>query len=77
MLEKKVDFAITVHFCCVKSFLLFFLNKFYVFIYLFLVALGLRCCMRVFFSCGEQGLLFIAVRGPLTEVASLAAEHGL
>ena len=27
----------------------------YLFIYLFLAALGLRCCARAFSSCGEQG----------------------
>ena len=32
--------------------------------------LGLRFCARAFSSCGEQGPLFIAVRGPLTVVAS-------
>ena len=46
------------------------------FIYLFMAALGLRCCAWAFFSCGEQGLFFVAVRG-LTVVASLVAEHGL
>ena len=50
------------------------MNKF---IYLFLAALGLRCCVRVFSSCGERGLLFIAVRGLLIAVASLVVEHGL
>ena len=49
----------------------------YKFIYLFLAALGLRCCVRAFSSCGEQGLLFVAVRGLLIAVASLVAEHGL
>ena len=39
--------------------------------------LGLRFCARAFSSCGEQGPLFIAVRGPLTIVASLVAEHRL
>ena len=39
--------------------------------------LGLRCCMRAFSSCGEQELLFVAVRGLLIAVASLLAEHGL
>ena len=29
----------------------------------FLAALGLCCCMQAFSSCGEQGLLFVAVRG--------------
>ena len=47
------------------------------FIYLFLAALGLRCCVWAFSSCSEWGLLFIAVHGLLTAVASLVAEHGL
>ena len=47
------------------------------FIYLFLAALGLRCCALPCSSCGERGLLFVAVRGLLTAVASLVAEHGL
>ena len=42
-----------------------------------LSVLGLCCCTRAFSSCGEQGLLFIAVRGLLIVVASLVAEHGL
>ena len=46
------------------------------FIYLFLPALGLRCCARAFPSCGERGLLFIVVCGLLLAVASLIAEHG-
>ena len=41
-----------------------------------MAALGLRCCVRVFSSCGERGLLFVVVRGLLIEVASLVAEHG-
>ena len=44
---------------------------------LFLAVLGLRCCTQAFSSCGEQGLLFIAVRGLLIAVDSLVAEHGL
>ena len=47
------------------------------FIYLFLAALGLRCCVRAFSSCGERGLLFIAVHGLLIAVASLVMEHRL
>ena len=47
------------------------------FIYLFLAALGLRFCARAFSSCGKRGPLFIAVRRPLTIVASLVAEHRL
>ena len=54
--------------------LFLFLNKF---IYLFLAVLGLRFRARVFSSCGKQGPLFIAVRGPLTIAASLVAEHRL
>ena len=42
-----------------------------------MAALGLRFCARAFSSCGEKGPLFIAVRGPLTIVASLVAEHRL
>ena len=44
---------------------------------LLLAALGLRGCARAFSSCGEWGLLFVVVRGLLTAVASLVAEHGL
>ena len=50
---------------------------FFKFIYLFLAVLGLRFCARAFSSCGEQGPLFIAARGPLTVAASLVAEHRL
>ena len=46
---------------------LFFLNFIY-FTYLFLAALGLRCCVRAFSSC---------VDGLLIAVASLVVEHGL
>ena len=42
-----------------------------------MAVLGLRFCARAFSSCGEQGPLFIAVRGPLTVVASPVAEHRL
>ena len=56
-------------------FLFFFLI--YLLMYLFLAALGLHCCARAFSSCGEQGLLFVAMRGLLIAVASLVAEHRL
>ena len=42
-----------------------------------MAALGLCCCARAFSGCGEQGLLFIAVRGLLIAVASLVAGHGI
>ena len=48
----------------------FFKNKF---IYLFLAVLGLRCCTWAFSSCGEQGLLLVAVCGLLIVVAFLVA----
>ena len=57
------------------SFYFFFLNVFYLF--LFLAVLGLHCCRRAFSSCDGRRLLFVAVRGLLIVVASLVAEHGL
>ena len=59
------------------SFFLIFIFNIYLFIYLFLAALGLRCCTQAFFSCGEQGLLLFVVRGLLIAVASLVVEHRL
>ena len=56
-----------------KQLLLFF----FFFINLFLAARGLYCCAWAFSSCGERGLLFVAVCGLLTAVASLVAEHEL
>ena len=38
---------------------------FFLFIYLFLAALGLRCCAQAFSSCSEQAPLFAAVCGLL------------
>ena len=46
-------------------------------IYLFLAVFGLRFCARAFSSCGKWGPLFIAVRRPLTIMASLVGEHRL
>ena len=54
-----------------------FLLLIYLFIYLFLAALGLHCCARAFSSCSELGLLFVLVHRLLIAVASLAAEHRL
>ena len=42
-----------------------------------MTVLSLRFCARAFSSCGKWGPLFIVVRGPLTVVASLGAEHRL
>ena len=44
--------------------------------YFFLAALGLHCWAQAFSSCGELGLLFVAVRRLLNAVASLV-EHRL
>ena len=62
-------------------------NLYYIFVCLFvfvcfvvvvvLAALGLRCCVWAFSCCGEQGLLFVVVRGLLNVVDSLVAEHRL
>ena len=42
-----------------------------------MAALGLRCCVWAFSSCGERGLLFIVVHRLLIAVASLVVEHAL
>ena len=55
-----------------KGFFLFCL-----FVYLFLVVLGLCCSEQNFSSCSDQGLLFITACGLPTVVASLAAEDRL
>ena len=65
--------------CLFRSFAHFFFFSFLKknkFIYIFLAALGLRCCMWAFSSCGKWGLLFVALRR-LIAVASLVTEHGL
>ena len=48
-----------------------------IFIYLFLVALGLRRCVWAFSSCSEWGPLLTVEHGLLIVAASLAVEHGL
>ena len=55
----------------------FFFFKIYLLTDWLIAMLGLRFCARAFSSCGRWGPLFIAVRGPLTIVASLVAEHRL
>ena len=42
-----------------------------------MAVLGLHFCARAFSSFGKRGPLFIAVRGPLTILASLVVEHRL
>ena len=64
-----------IYIICISIHVLFcFLINFFVDL---LAALGSRCWVQAFSSYGEQGLLFIAVRGLLIAVASLVAEHGL
>ena len=72
--KKKLVFKIFYLFIYLKQ--LGFLKYIYLFIYLFLAALGLRCCTQAFSSCGEQGLLFFVAHELLIAVSSLA-EHGL
>ena len=55
----------------------FFFFLLFLFISFFLAVLGLHFRARAFSSCGKRGPPFIAVRGPLTIVASLVAEHRL
>ena len=51
--------------------------QFYFIYLIFLAVLSLRCCARAFSSCGERGLLFVAVHGLLIVVVSLVVEHVL
>ena len=41
----------------------------YLFVCLFIAALGLCCCAQAFSTCGERGLLFVAKLGLLIVVA--------
>ena len=61
---------------CPKDLNSFFFFLIDLFIYLFLAALGLCCCVRAFSSCGERGLLFVAVRGLLTRWLLLLRSTG-
>ena len=46
----------------------------YIYMYVFLAALGLHCCTQAFVSRDEWGLLSLVVHGLLTVAASLVAE---
>ena len=50
------------------------LKMFIIYLWLHWVSVAVR---RLLSSCGERGLLFVAVRGLLTAVASLVVELGL
>ena len=47
------------------------------FFFFLVVALGLRCCVQAFSSCGEWGLLFVVMHRPLIMVIYFIADHGL
>ena len=62
------------------SFFFYSNHIYFKFIYLFIygcVGSSFFFCARAFSSCGKRGPLLIAMRGPLTIAASLAAEHRL
>jgi len=48
----------------------------YLFIYLSMAVLGLCCCMQFFLVVTSRELFFVAVRGLLIAVASIAVKHG-
>ena len=61
----------------VQKLLSFIRSHLCIFVFISISELGLCCCTRAFSSCGERGLLFVAVRGLLISVVSLVVEHGL
>ena len=69
----KVPMVSAVH----KSGLWRFLFTICLFIHIFLAALGLHCCTRIFSSCSEKGLLSRCDAWPLTVVAPLIAGYRL
>ena len=75
-------FTFKVNECSYDHFLncfgLVFVGPFLLYIYIFgCVGSSLLHVGFFFSSCGERGLLFIAVHGLLIVVASLVVEHGL
>ena len=64
-------------FCRLLSFFFFFRLFFYNFIYLFLVVLGLCCCVDFPLVEAIQGYSLVVVHELLIAVASLVAEHRL
>ena len=76
-LERHVRDLGSVQPLCSLCFFVLFFKIYFLFIYLFLAALGLHCGAQAFSSYGKRELLFIAVRVLLVAEASLVAEHGL
>ena len=70
---QKTVFCDQFHFLILGVFFLLI----YLFIFIFWLCWVFVSVRGLFSSCGEQGPLFIAVRGPLTIAASLVAEHRL
>ena len=65
--QVSVQAPVLILFCLYLHMIFFF----------FLAALGLRCCVWAFSSCGERGLHLVAVCRLLTVVASVVVECGL
>ena len=63
------------HVVGIIQYIIFFKGTLLFFIYSWLLSVFVAA--RAFSSCCERGLLFVAVHGLLTAVASLVAEHGL
>ena len=59
------------------SFFLYFSSFIYLFFFYFWLRWVFVAVQGFFSSCGERGLLFVAVHRLLIAVASLVAEHGL
>ena len=73
LIQKLLDISYYFFILRFQNIVCFFFNKFiYLFIY-FIFGSSLLSAG----SCGERGLLFVAVHGLLMAVASLVAEHGL
>ena len=70
----SVVICINLFFYCLCIYLFIFLNKF---IYLSIYFWVFVAACRLFSSCGERGLLFIALCRLLIAVAFLVAEHRL
>ena len=73
---KNVFILVPLIYVLSYAFFKIYLFYFILFIY-FLAVLHLLCCTRTFSSCGERGLLFVAVRRLLMAVAFPVVEHGL
>ena len=56
----------------------YILERYFLQFYLFIFGCaGSSLLCELFCSCGEQGLLSVAVHGPLLALAALVVEHGL